>query len=186
MTMNLRPCFWGGVMNKSIIKTVSNAQSALDTVAEMIENELKAQGIELLLFDISCNLQAMTYRAEAKGRTPDKKRARYFRHEDSTLARAVLQMLNSESNVPPRPEPQTINFATIELVTGNTMMPDTNYSIEKLIHFRCMYPDCGKWWTIGDAPTDRNYFCPWCGQLHSGKKANGRCQILSLFGRWKR
>lgn len=39
-------------------------------------------------------------------------------------------------------------------------------SIEKLVHFRCAAPDCGRWWSIGDAPLDRAYYCPWCGRLH--------------------
>ena len=36
-------------------------------------------------------------------------------------------------------------------------------SIEKLVHFQCS--DCKKWWTIGDAPTDKTeWYCPWCGE----------------------
>ena len=44
------------------------------------------------------------------------------------------------------------------------------YSIEKLVHFRCAAPDCGKWWAMGDAPVNRHYYCPWCGELHFGCK----------------
>lgn len=39
------------------------------------------------------------------------------------------------------------------------------YSIEKLVHFQCENEDCKKWFSIGDAPLDRNYFCPWCGNI---------------------
>lgn len=42
------------------------------------------------------------------------------------------------------------------------------YSLEKLVHFRCSA--CQQWWAIGDAPTNRHYFCPWCGVLHFGCK----------------
>ena len=35
-------------------------------------------------------------------------------------------------------------------------------SIEKLFHFSCEF--CNKWWTIGDAEPERQYFCPWCGK----------------------
>lgn len=35
-------------------------------------------------------------------------------------------------------------------------------SLERLTHFRC--GSCCKWWSIGDAPLDREvWFCPWCG-----------------------
>jgi hypothetical protein len=34
-------------------------------------------------------------------------------------------------------------------------------SIEKLSHYQCKY--CEKWWSIGDAPENRAWFCPWCG-----------------------
>lgn len=46
------------------------------------------------------------------------------------------------------------------------------YSIEKLTHFKC--DACEKWWTIGDAPMDRSYYCPWCGvsQVIPGHKYN--------------
>ncbi len=44
-------------------------------------------------------------------------------------------------------------------------------SIEQLHHFRC--GACDKWWSIGDpsitkpgsgSATEREWFCPWCGQ----------------------
>ena len=36
-------------------------------------------------------------------------------------------------------------------------------SLEILSHFSC--PQCKKWWSIGDAPTDKDeWFCPWCGE----------------------
>ena len=36
-------------------------------------------------------------------------------------------------------------------------------SVEALSHFNC--GTCKKWFSIGDAPTDRNsYYCPWCGE----------------------
>ncbi|MEL0082279.1 MAG: hypothetical protein VW985_04455 [Gammaproteobacteria bacterium] len=35
-------------------------------------------------------------------------------------------------------------------------------SLERLHHFSCV--ECKKWWSIGDAPVERNrWFCPWCG-----------------------
>jgi len=42
------------------------------------------------------------------------------------------------------------------------------YSIQKLVHFKCTAPGCGKWWAMENAPVNRHYFCPWCGQLHFG------------------
>lgn len=41
----------------------------------------------------------------------------------------------------------------------------TTYSIERLVHFQC--EACQKWWSIGDAPLMRGYYCPWCGILQS-------------------
>jgi len=36
-------------------------------------------------------------------------------------------------------------------------------SKEELHHFNCK--ECKKWWTIGDAPEDKEeWFCPWCGK----------------------
>jgi predicted RNA-binding Zn-ribbon protein involved in translation (DUF1610 family) len=35
---------------------------------------------------------------------------------------------------------------------------------ETLIHFRCPHVGCARWWSIADAPLNRIYFCPWCGQ----------------------
>ena len=35
-------------------------------------------------------------------------------------------------------------------------------SIEKLAHFRCGH--CQKWWSIGDAPKRKKWWCPWCGK----------------------
>lgn len=38
-------------------------------------------------------------------------------------------------------------------------------ALEMLFHFR--HPECPSgpgWWSIADAPLDRAYFCPWCGQ----------------------
>lgn len=37
--------------------------------------------------------------------------------------------------------------------------------VETLTHFRCAV--CGCWWSIGDAPLDRQmWYCPWCGSYH--------------------
>lgn len=41
------------------------------------------------------------------------------------------------------------------------------YSIEKLVHFQCEENGCKKWFSIGDAPLDMRYFCPWCGAQSS-------------------
>ncbi|MEZ4745750.1 MAG: hypothetical protein R3C41_06745 [Calditrichia bacterium] len=39
-------------------------------------------------------------------------------------------------------------------------------SNEILTHFQC--GECRKWWSIGDAPSDRRcWFCPWCGASQS-------------------
>ncbi len=35
-------------------------------------------------------------------------------------------------------------------------------SPEEIYHFRCGI--CDKWWTIGDAPKNKTWFCPWCGK----------------------
>jgi predicted nucleic acid-binding Zn ribbon protein len=41
-------------------------------------------------------------------------------------------------------------------------------SIEKLAHFNC--PDCSKWFSIGDAPTDKiQWVCPWCFEVNEYK-----------------
>lgn len=38
-------------------------------------------------------------------------------------------------------------------------------SVEHLSHFWC--PSCKKWWSIGDAPADKQeWYCPWCGIKH--------------------
>ncbi len=34
--------------------------------------------------------------------------------------------------------------------------------VEKLSHFNCNY--CKKWWSIGDTPKRKKWFCPWCGK----------------------
>lgn len=37
-------------------------------------------------------------------------------------------------------------------------------SKETLTHFQC--DECKKWWTVGDAPDNKDdWFCPWCGHL---------------------
>ncbi|MEI6022446.1 MAG: hypothetical protein WCQ32_01215 [bacterium] len=38
-------------------------------------------------------------------------------------------------------------------------------SVEKLTHFNCGH--CKKWWSIGDAPKRKKWFCPYCGILSS-------------------
>lgn len=44
-------------------------------------------------------------------------------------------------------------------------------SVEKLTHFKCKF--CKKWWSIGDAPSDKlEWFCPWCGILDKIEKVN--------------
>jgi hypothetical protein len=35
-------------------------------------------------------------------------------------------------------------------------------SKEHLHHFNC--GSCKKWWSIGDAPKRKQWFCPWCGK----------------------
>jgi hypothetical protein len=41
-------------------------------------------------------------------------------------------------------------------------MNNQQKSKEVLFHFSC--EKCKKWWSIGDAPEDREeWFCPWCG-----------------------
>jgi len=42
------------------------------------------------------------------------------------------------------------------------MDKENKRSVEMLHHFHC--ENCGKWWSIGDAPKDKHdWFCPWCG-----------------------
>jgi len=37
----------------------------------------------------------------------------------------------------------------------------SQFSVEHLVHFQCSL--CKGWWSIGDAPADRNeWCCPWC------------------------
>jgi len=37
------------------------------------------------------------------------------------------------------------------------------HSSQQISHFQC--GKCSKWWSIGDAPTDRQkWYCPWCSQ----------------------
>ncbi len=43
---------------------------------------------------------------------------------------------------------------------------------EKLVHFSC--GNCKKWWTIGDAPKDKVWHCPWCGTLQAFKNISKR------------
>ncbi|MCB0277468.1 MAG: hypothetical protein KDI06_21825 [Calditrichaeota bacterium] len=55
-------------------------------------------------------------------------------------------------------------------------------SEELLTHFNC--EKCRKWWSIGDAPRDReSWYCPWCGHYQEveeegkgreGERAEGR------------
>lgn len=41
-------------------------------------------------------------------------------------------------------------------------MPLPNRSVENLVHFSCPY--CQKWWSVGDAPEDKEvWWCTWCG-----------------------
>ena len=40
------------------------------------------------------------------------------------------------------------------------------YSTENLVHFNCQ--SCKRWWSIGDAPVNAAWFCPWCGHHHEG------------------
>ena len=35
------------------------------------------------------------------------------------------------------------------------------YSIERLVHYQCSR--CYGWWSIGDGPTGKALYCPWCG-----------------------
>ncbi len=40
--------------------------------------------------------------------------------------------------------------------------PRNKRSAETIAHFACA--KCRKWWTIGDAPTQKKiWHCPWCG-----------------------
>ncbi|MEX0931188.1 MAG: hypothetical protein WDZ88_00395 [Candidatus Paceibacterota bacterium] len=41
-------------------------------------------------------------------------------------------------------------------------------SREVLSHFRC--GECAGWWSIGDAPKRKLWFCPWCGMNGSTQK----------------
>ena len=42
-------------------------------------------------------------------------------------------------------------------------------TVEQLYHFGCA--QCGKWWTIGDAPVSKKkWYCPWCGTENTCKK----------------
>ncbi len=36
-------------------------------------------------------------------------------------------------------------------------------SKEVLTHFNC--GSCGKWWSVSEAPSKKNWWCPWCGKL---------------------
>ena len=37
------------------------------------------------------------------------------------------------------------------------------YSVERLVHYQCAR--CQGWWSIGDGPTGKTLYCPWCGYL---------------------
>lgn len=60
------------------------------------------------------------------------------------------------------------------------------YSVEKLIHFQCQVKSCKKWFSIGDAPINHVYYCPWCGnkpikllQIQSNEKhSNNEIETL--------
>lgn len=53
--------------------------------------------------------------------------------------------------------------------TKNAVEKISKKSIESLHHFQCFH--CERWWTIGDAPNDKDYFyCPWCGKENKFKK----------------
>jgi len=41
-------------------------------------------------------------------------------------------------------------------------------SIEILHHFQC--GKCKKWWSIGDAPPNKEWYCPWCGTKQKENK----------------
>jgi|GEM_PF-1300650 len=57
----------------------------------------------------------------------------------------------------------------MELVIGKK-------SREKLTHFKC--GACGKWWTIGDAPSGpKQWFCPWCGVAQQSRLVKSRLSV---------
>ncbi len=41
-------------------------------------------------------------------------------------------------------------------------VPKGRQSAERLVHMTC--GTCRKWWSIGDAPRRKEWFCPWCGR----------------------
>lgn len=42
-------------------------------------------------------------------------------------------------------------------------------SKEIIFHFLC--EKCSKWWSVGDAPEEKNtWFCPWCGHANKYTK----------------
>lgn len=50
-------------------------------------------------------------------------------------------------------------------------MSENKRTTENLNHFSCSI--CSKWWTIGDAPSEReSWYCPWCGEMNDFKKTN--------------
>jgi len=50
-------------------------------------------------------------------------------------------------------------------------MSENKRTTENLHHFSCAF--CQKWWTIGDAPNDKeDWFCPWCGEKNTYERNN--------------
>lgn len=51
------------------------------------------------------------------------------------------------------------------------MQQKGGYSDERLRHFQCHA--CQKWWSIGDAPEKKFWFCPWCGEKQEFEEQHG-------------
>ncbi len=51
------------------------------------------------------------------------------------------------------------------MVDSNEYKVIGSKSMEKLVHFQC--GSCKKWWTIADAPTREEWYCPWCATKQS-------------------
>ena len=66
----------------------------------------------------------------------------------------------------------------MSLATERAGVARYTVSLEMLFHFR--HPECPSgpgWWSIADAPLDRAYFCPWCGQQLDPPKPAGAADV---------
>lgn len=67
-------------------------------------------------------------------------------------------------------------------------------SYERLVHFQCDH--CQKWWSIGDAPDQSAWNCPWCcklnqveGEVEKERESEGHLLLIELGRRkeqWER